>query len=103
MSRMPGPPPLDLPLVPDEAYLEFLRAHRKRIASLHFSLYAPVAADARVRLAELPAGKLAALVGRIPGPRKFALLNSRFHAPGALLGPEAIRRLLAELEGLLSA
>lgn len=70
----------DVPLLPDEAYADFLAGCAHRLHSVHFSLHSPLAADARPPGDRLTPGRLAALLGRIDGPRKFALLNSRFHA-----------------------
>lgn len=91
----------DLPFLPDEAYLAFLAAHQERIHSLHFSLFDQAIPDARHAAGALPAERLAELLGRAPGPNKYALLNSRFHTPNLYTG-KGLKPLLQRLEILLS-
>jgi collagenase-like PrtC family protease len=91
----------DLPFLPDEAYIAFLALRQERIHSVHFSLFAESIPDARHAAGALPAERLAELLGRLPGPSKYALLNSRFHAPSLYTAP-GLRPLLDRLEILLS-
>ncbi|MFW5837828.1 MAG: hypothetical protein ACOCVM_07445, partial [Desulfovibrionaceae bacterium] len=73
---------LDVPLIPDATYVRFLADNADRLMSLHFSLHAEETIDARLRLSETSPGDLAEALAAAPGPRKYALLNSRVHHPG---------------------
>lgn len=102
-APLPPPLPLDVPFLPDAAYLEFLAAHQARLLALHVPLFLPQVPDARPRELTLTPRRLAELLALCPGPRKYALINSRFHAPEAYGAPEFLGPLLAALETLLEA
>lgn len=97
----------DVPFLPDEEYLAFLGLNLARIHSLHFSLYDADAPDARHRTEIHSPQRLAALLGRLPGPRKYLLVNSRFHAARFYEASSAaaggLGGLLRSLETLLEA
>jgi hypothetical protein len=93
----------NVPFLPDEGYIRFLKAHRRRLAVCHFSLYTPGVADARVRLRKLPLDRLIANLQRLQGPEKLLLLNARFNHPQQLQDKEGLRPLLVNLSRLLDA
>ncbi|MGV1099464.1 hypothetical protein ACUUL3_08640 [Thiovibrio sp. JS02] len=94
---------LDVPFLPDPAYVRFLNARRHTLYSVHFSLFLPEIPDGRHRPRE-GAGfpELAAALKELKGPKKYALLNSRFHHPRLYGDREMLRTLLMSLERLLA-
>ena len=91
----------DVPFVPEESYTDFLRENASRVYSLYFSLYSPNALDARARFETKSAGDLAALISRVPGVKKYALLNSRFNHPAWYFDPQACAGAAEALQILL--
>ncbi|MGE4298797.1 MAG: hypothetical protein AB7E47_12265 [Desulfovibrionaceae bacterium] len=74
----------DVPIIPDEGYVSFLRQRQARLHAVHFGLAAPGVPDARRCLEpDGPGGvdAVARALAAVPAPRKYALLNSRFHHP----------------------
>ncbi|MFZ5775388.1 MAG: hypothetical protein ACOY3Z_07900 [Thermodesulfobacteriota bacterium] len=93
---------LDVPFLPDADYVNCLRAHGSRISSLHFSLFLEEVADGRHRHDSTPFAALAAALKQLPGPKKYALLNSRFQHPSLYTDKDALGRLLNNLALLLA-
>ncbi|ACL06306.1 hypothetical protein Dalk_4628 [Desulfatibacillum aliphaticivorans] len=93
----------DVPFAPEESYADFLRENATRIYSLYFSLYSPKALDARARFETRKAEELAALLSRVPGVKKFALLNSRFNHPGWYFDVQACAGVVEALQALLDS
>ncbi len=93
----------DVPFLPDDRYIRFLADRLDRIDALHFSLYSPAAADARVRLRRVDADRLIHGLGTLHGPRKHALLNSRFHDPSVYGDDAALAGLAKTLRALADA
>lgn len=94
---------LDVPFIAHRPYAEFLQGMAERIGALHFALPLPAALDSR----NLPRGEeLAALnelLALLQGPRKHALLNSRFYSPRLYSSPAMLSPLLATLRSLHEA
>lgn len=96
----------DLPFIPDEGYaatlLEEFGPGLARVRCLHFSLHDACAPDSRHATFEVGARSLAELLSGLPGPRKYALLNARFHDTRAY-APQGLRPVVERLETLLAA
>jgi hypothetical protein len=88
----------DVPLLPDPGYAALLQEHADRIHSVFFSLHSPEFPDGRPRAPSFAREELSDVLRTLRGPRKFALLNSRFHCPGSYADPEFLDSLLATLE-----
>lgn len=94
---------LDVPFSPDPDYLRFLIRRADAVESVHVGLQAPGIPDARYRLENRSMADLIESLRRIRGPRRLALLNSRFHPPGAYTDPEALKAVLHRLDALVDA
>jgi hypothetical protein len=70
---------LDVPLLPEEAYASFLVENIRSLHSVHFSLHDGNGLDARPPMRMMDAPTLAGFLSRLQGPKKYALLNARFH------------------------
>lgn len=93
----------DVPFLPDAGYATFLRERAERLHSLHFRLEGEPLLDSRHRFGEWSEADLLARLREIPGPRKYALLNSRLYAPARYFDAGFWRRLTAKLSRLLEA
>ena len=93
-------PILNVPFLPDEHYIACLEQCTADLESVHFCLEHEPCLDSRVRVgnAGAPAGHLAGLA-RLPGVRKYALLNSRFHDPRLLVSGRGLQPLVRPLSG----
>ncbi|WP_144305203.1 hypothetical protein [Oceanidesulfovibrio marinus] len=94
--------PLDVPLLPDTEYCRLVRNLGDRIASVHFSLFDPAIPDARHESLHISVDELIGWLASLPGVRRLALLNSRFHAPDAY-APEGLDNLIKRLGRLTDA
>ncbi len=95
--------PLDVPFLPDPAYVQFLNTQKAALHSVHFSLFLPAIPDGRHRpQAGSGFAALAAALKKLKGPKKYALLNSRFHHP-RLYGDRTLLAELAERLNMLHA
>jgi len=92
----------EVPLLPDEEYVAFLAENIQRLHSVHFSLHTGLAADGRPPSAPCSPERLTALLSQLPGPRKYALLNSRFNDPAAYQDNERLNALAGALDALRS-
>lgn len=93
---------LDVPFIPDPDYAAFLAERRVHLHSLHFSLHAEGVPDGRHRFRNVRIGELAGLLNSVRGPKKYALLNSRFHPPGFYSDPDELAALLDGMGTLLA-
>ena len=91
-------PILNVPFLPDEHYIACLEQCTADLESVHFCLEHEPCLDSRVRVGN--AGALTGLA-RLPGVRKYALLNSRFHDPRLLVSGRGLQPLVRTLSGLL--
>lgn len=93
--------PLDVPFVADGGYPAFLTGHAQRLTSVHFSLHDQSMADARQRMDSRDRQDIISgleLLGDIP---KFALMNTRLHAPEKYFDSASLDATGATLEYLL--
>lgn len=91
---------LDVPFLPDEAYVAFLADNAQRLHGIHFSLHDGAGLDARPPGESLSADALADLLTKIRGPKKYALLNARFHDADVYSKAGALDEIIARLEVL---
>jgi len=95
---------LDVPFLPDPDYVEFLAEFQPSLYSVHFSLFLDNIPDGRHRSSTAPQfADLAAGLTRLPGPKKYGLLNSRFHHPSLYGDKDALHRIIKALDTLLAA
>ena len=91
-------PFLNVPFLPEGRYVEFLGQCAADLDSVHFSLARSQSLDSRIRLE--PAIALQTTIdglARLPGAKKYALLNSRFYRPELLLEHRLLRPVIDEL------
>ncbi|MCX5877198.1 MAG: hypothetical protein NT087_13060 [Deltaproteobacteria bacterium] len=95
---------LDVPFLPDPHYMEFLADLQPALYSVHFSLYLDNIPDGRHRPGTTPEfADLTASLARLPVPKKYALLNSRFHHPQLYGDKAALHKIITALDTLLTA
>lgn len=92
---------LDVPFIPAEQYVQFLNKHIASINSLYFSLFSDQALDARYKSNLWNSQDLLNTLTALEGPKKYALLNSRFYNAKNYFNPEAVNGLLQKLALLL--
>ncbi|MFW5997911.1 MAG: hypothetical protein ACOCPP_03735 [Desulfovermiculus sp.] len=90
----------EVPFLPDENYVRFLAKHSSHVACIYFSLHEASILDARAGVFPLPVQEISSLLQTLPGIPKYALLNSRFHAPANLLDSQQMDRILSKLQTL---
>ncbi len=91
-------PFLDVPFLPEEAYIEFLNSSSGHIDSVHFSLPGLPRLDSRAHSQAVETVEaLAGLLEQTAIPKRYALLNSRFYGPALLTDREQLRRLVSAL------
>ncbi|MEJ2642216.1 MAG: hypothetical protein P8010_21865, partial [Desulfosarcinaceae bacterium] len=95
-------PLFNVPFLPDADYVDFLTGLGPKLHAVHFSLFDAALGDARVRLQEVAPRTLIDLLGRLPGPRKYLLVNGRFHRPDVYQGGD-LPRLIDRLKALYDA
>jgi len=91
---------LDIPYIPDPAYLNLLRRHKERIHSLHFALPGNAHRyDARTSgISQADTSLFLEGLARFPHQKKHLLLNGRFQNPACYFkGPE-LKKLITALE-----
>ncbi|CAK8719578.1 MAG: Collagenase-like protease, PrtC family [Candidatus Electronema aureum] len=92
-------PFLDVPFLPEEAYIEFLNSNSGHIDSVHFSLPGVQRMDNRAHSKSVETvDVLAGLLDQISIPKRYALLNSRFYGPALLTDKQQLRTLISSLE-----
>ena len=92
-------PILNVPFLPDERYVDFLIDCAEDLDSVHFGLLHSLPLDSRIRI-EPPVAQEEIIDGlsRLQGPRKYALLNSRFYTPELLTDQNTIKPVIRTLE-----
>jgi len=94
---------LDVP-VPDPKCVEFLAELQPALYSVHFSPFLDNIPDGRHRITGGPEfADLADSLAKLPGPKKYALLNSRFHHPRLYADKTALHTIITALDTLLTA
>ncbi|WP_035246512.1 hypothetical protein [Desulfogranum mediterraneum] len=92
----------DVPFLPEASYVDFLRDNVDELDSVHFSLLPGARLDSRILQAEqAERSENLAQLARLQGPRKYALMNSRFYLPPLLTDTENIRPIIDTLEEAL--
>ena len=95
---------LDVPFLPDPQYTEFLAEFQPALHSVHFSLFLEHLPDGRHRPGNSPEfAALAPALAKLPGPKKYGLLNSRFHHPRLYSDKAALQKIIRALDTLLTA
>lgn len=91
-------PFLDVPFLPEEAYIAFLNSSSSHIDSVHFSLPGAQRMDSRAHSnAVETVTALAGLLDQTAIPKRYALLNSRFYGPALLTDKAELRSLISAL------
>jgi len=93
----------DVPFLPETDYISFLNENISQIHSIHFSLGLREAADARHKLRLFNTENLIEALKQVKGPKKYALLNSRFHQPKAFFEPDRLKFVSKKLKMLANA
>ena len=98
---MARPMRLDVPFLAYRPYAEFLQGLADRIAAVHFSLpLLPLALDSRNLPRREELAELNELLASLPGPRKHALVNSRFYQPELYTDPKTLAAIVSALRTL---
>ena len=95
-------PFLNVPFLPEERYVDFLIQCAGDLDSVHFSLLHSRSLDSRIRI-EPPRAQeeTIASLALLQGPKKYALLNSRFYTPELLTDHSNIQPVLRTLDHCL--
>ncbi len=72
---------LDVPLIAEPAYIDFLKGSVETLHSVYFRLPGDRVLDSRYRFWAEEEAVLTAAMSDLMGPKKYALLNSRFYRP----------------------
>ncbi|MGI6656690.1 MAG: hypothetical protein ACOX5Z_07675 [Desulfobulbus sp.] len=91
-------PYLNVPFLPDPSYIDVLLQCEDELDCLQFPIPSASGGDYRSRRnASTDELNLLAGLERLPGPKKYALLNDRFHDPALLTTPGRLAPLIAFL------
>jgi len=92
-------PFLDVPFLPEDGYVEFLNNCSGEIDCVQFSLHSGRRLDSRIQLETLDLHeRCIELLGRLPGPRKYGLLNSRFYGPALFTDRQSLKSVINILD-----
>ena len=93
---------LNVPFLPEERYIDFLIDCADDLNSVHFSLQHTLALDSRIEISP-PVGQARIIesLARLRGPKKYALLNSRFYTPKLLTDSRNVRPIIDTLDQYL--
>ncbi|MFP7754125.1 hypothetical protein ACLG6S_05605 [Thermodesulfobacteriota bacterium B35] len=95
-------PVFDVPFLPEEEYVEFLVQCADELDSVHFAPAGHGGLDQRVRVGGAAADRsLVTLLGRLNGPSRYLLLNSRFCAPEILVSGDGLQELVRSMRELV--
>lgn len=95
-------PFLNVPFLPEDRYIDFLIECTADLDSVHFSLLHSRTLDSRIRLEPFIAQEtIISGLERLKGPKKYALLNSRFYTPELLIDHNSIKPVIHNLEHCL--
>lgn len=95
-------PLFDVPFLPDADYVDLLATHVDDLDCVHFTLLPEMHLDSRILLNGQRGSEAAVTqLERLPGVRKYALMNSRFYSPALLAGNNTLRTIVEALEELL--
>ena len=93
----------NVPFIPDAAYTDDLSRLGEALYAIHFSLYHPVVADARIQFQSLDMQRLIDGLQKIQGARKYLLANGRFQTPEKYRTGDGLSLLIKCLEQLKGA
>ena len=92
-------PFLNVPFLPEDRYVDFLTECTADLDSVHFSLLHTRTLDSRIRIEPFIAQEtIISGLERLKGPKKYALLNSRFYTPELLTDRSSIKPVIHNLE-----
>ncbi len=92
-------PILTVPLLTEPSYIDFLTTVEQHIRGLQFSLPGTRILDSRIRLENLDIHEhLISGLARLPKPKKYALLNSRFFPPSLLTDKKGLTEIIRSLD-----
>ena len=96
-------PYLNVPFLPEDSYIDFLSQCIADLDSVHFSLlHNHAGLDSRIRIEPvISRNNMIRQLARLRGPRKYALLNSRFYSPEMLTDGDNLAPLVRDLEHYL--
>ncbi|HHL35560.1 MAG TPA: hypothetical protein ENJ30_14470 [Desulfobulbaceae bacterium] len=94
-------PILTVPFLTEPSYIDFLTTIKNHVNGLQFSLPGTRILDSRIRLENLDIhNQLMSGLARLPGPKKYALLNSRFFPPSLLTDKKGVTEIIKSLDTL---
>ncbi len=92
-------PFLDVPFLPEDGYVDFLNDCGREIDCVQFSLQSGRRLDSRIQLEDLDLhDRLVEQLGRLAGPRKYGLLNSRFYGPSLFSDRRILKSVIKILD-----
>lgn len=96
-------PFLDVPFLPEEAYIEFLNNNSAHIDSVHFSLMGDKRMDNRIDPESFDdPERLIRMLGQVSVSNKYVLLNSIFYGPSLLTDAKRLSPLIDSLDTCVS-
>lgn len=94
---------LEVPFLPDEAYIRLLNRHAALIDSIHYGLPVETVQDARVKLHHADLAAFVDGLKQVAVRERYLLMNSRFHLQAGYLDPDRLGRTVDTLQVLLAA
>lgn len=91
----------NVPMVPDESWVEYLNAHSDAFHACHFSLHSPLVHDGRLQRPLVETEHWIELLKSLKIRRKILLMNSRTHPPSAYFDASHLRSVVKTLETML--
>lgn len=92
-------PILNVPFLPTPSYVDFLTSIQRDIDSLQISLLGTRRMDSRIHIQSLDVNEpLIAGLCRLPDPKKYVLLNSRFCDPSLLTEKDSLAGIISTLD-----
>ena len=88
-------PFLNVPYLPEERYIAYLLECIQDLDSVHFGLLHSYTLDSRIQIEPAIAqDRIVQGLARLKGPRKYALMNSRFYTPELLTDHKNLRPVI---------
>ncbi|PID72210.1 MAG: hypothetical protein CSB34_03910 [Desulfobulbus propionicus] len=92
----------DVAFLPDSTYVEYLISCQEDLDSVHFRLFDGLHLDSRIVLDGVhPNENVFSQLSKLNGPKRYALLNSRFYNPQLLAGSDGIKPIVKALREAL--
>ncbi len=92
----------DVPFLPDNEYVDFLNKHIDHIYSLHVDLFSPDVPDARPKIVIHDNNYIFKMLRQVETPRKYVLLNTRFHDPAEYFKKDLINSVIHKLSQMIN-